>query len=152
MEYKKLIDKHFNDVVKGLDEKNLEDYNLWHSYVNSLEIKQKATYLASILDGQVFNGGFHQYFLNSYGTFANLTLEILEKMNSIKLYKILSKVINEVNYLKLNIEDFNKIIFNRNLDKLVNFDDDLYDSLDKYDDLYYQLRDDLINDLGKFIS
>lgn len=38
----------------------------WYDYGNDLSAQMSITYIVVILHQQVFNGGFYQYFLNSW--------------------------------------------------------------------------------------
>ncbi len=51
---------------------------------NSLSEKEQIIYSVWWLEAEVNNGGFHQYFWNSSGDYANQTLSALEKIGAIK--------------------------------------------------------------------
>ncbi len=147
-----LIDKYFQQAVKNLKEEFFLNYELWDEYVSGLPEANKIVYLITVLHDQVFNGGFHQYFLNSYGMFSQETIVCLDKIGAKKTSALLSEVHGYVNYLKLDGPTFKKRVFDKNLDKIVNFDDELYDILDSKDDIYYDLDEDLEKLLSNYLS
>jgi Domain of unknown function (DUF4375) len=54
----------------------------------------KVIYLANILDGEVFNGGFHQYFSNSSGMHAHDTLFALHELAAPRRASLLQRAIH----------------------------------------------------------
>ena len=48
--------------------------------IDALTPSAKLIYLAQVLDGEVFNGGFHQYFSNSSGRHAHRTIFALHEL------------------------------------------------------------------------
>lgn len=137
-----LIEYKYSKAVIGLYESVLQDFNKWYPFVIKMPIEEQIVYTVSLLDWQVKNGGFHQYFLNSYGIFAFLTLRNLEIIDLVKLRNILEDAINLVNYEKLNEEQLKIKIYNKQIKKLSEFDDDLFQELDKLDEKYIAISDE----------
>ncbi len=116
---------------------------MWYSYVINLPIKLQIVYTTIIFHQQVLNGGLHQYFFNSYGQFAYLTVDHLKLIKAYKTAEILEKALSEVNFKQYSIDEFREKVFNRELDRIVNFDEALSEFLDKLDNEYDSLDEDL---------
>lgn len=143
MKNEEITCKYYADSVKGLNTKIINDKDLWYNYINDLPRNLQVTYTIIIFHDQVFNGGLHQYFFNSYGQFAYLTIENLKLIKAFEASKILEKAVEIVNSEHYNIEEFRTKIFSRKLEKIIEFDDELFDLLEKLDDEYYNLDEDL---------
>lgn len=143
MKNEEITCKYYANSVKGLNDKILNDKDLWYNYINDLPRNLQVTYTIIIFHDQVFNGGLHQYFFNSYGQFAYLTIENLKLIKAFEASKILEKAVEIVNSEHYNIEEFRTKIFSRKLEKITEFDDELFDLLEKLDDEYYNLDEDL---------
>ncbi|MDN5214020.1 DUF4375 domain-containing protein [Fulvivirgaceae bacterium BMA12] len=152
MNYEELINEQFNACVVGIDEEMLSNKESWYDYVISLPTHLRIVYTIVILHQQVFNGGFHQYFFNSYGMFGYLTLDSLKTINASFTLKLLKKVLDRVNDGGWDIETFKDKAFNRKIDKIVNFDNELGNYLDKCDDVYYDAEEDLLLLLGNYLK
>jgi uncharacterized protein DUF4375 len=61
--------------------------------VDALTPSAKVLYLAQILDGEVFNGGFHQYFSNTSGEYAHRTLFALHELGATRRASLLQRAI-----------------------------------------------------------
>lgn len=59
----------------------------------TLNEKENVIYLIAILELEVKNGGFKQYFFNASSSLATLTLESLEKVGAVKTKGLLEKAI-----------------------------------------------------------
>ncbi|MDQ1162553.1 hypothetical protein QE422_002921 [Chryseobacterium sp. SORGH_AS 447] len=143
MKNEEISSKYYANSVKGLNDKILNDKDLWYDYINDLPQNLQVTYTIIIYHEQVFNGGLHQYFFNSYGQFAYLTIENLKLIKAFEASKILEKAVEIVNSEHYDIEEFRTRIFSRKLEKITEFDDEIFDSLEKLDDEYYDLDEDL---------
>ncbi|MGQ1908996.1 DMP19 family protein [Marinifilum sp. RC60d5] len=152
MNKEKLIEKKFNESVQGIDEKILSNQEDWYTYVHNLPIHLRVVYTIVVLHQQVFNGGFHQYFLNGYGLFGYLTLDSLKIINANFTMNLLNTVLKEVNIEGFNVEEFRHKVFNKEIGKIANFDDKLSDFLEKCDDTYYEVEEDLTNLLGQYLE
>lgn len=143
----KLVEKYYYESVKGINEALLKDKNAWYQYILNLPIKQQVVYTIVLFHSQVENGGFHQYFFNSYGQFVFLTLGNLKLVGSKNRFNLLLKALEEVNYENLDEEKFRELVFSRKLDKVVNFEQKLFDFLNELDNEYYNLEDEEIEKL-----
>jgi len=142
-----IIDNTYSEAVKDLDEEKLKDCDTWYNHVLNLPKAQQIVYTVILLHWQVENGGFHQYFLNSYGQFAYLTIENLKLIKASQRANLLDVATHLVNEEYLVENDFRHLIFNREFSKIVDFDEILFDKLNELDDKYYELKDENISDL-----
>jgi len=149
MRNEEITDKYYKEAVTRLNEIILNDKDLWYSYVINLPLHLQIVYTIVVFHHQVFNGGLHQYFFNSYGQFAYLTVEHLKLIKAFKTSNILERAIQEVNIEELNVNEFRANVFNRELDKVANFDEELCASLElldiEYDDLNENLEQLLVD-------
>jgi hypothetical protein len=152
MIYEDLIDQFYAKAVFGLNEEKLSNMDVWYSHISNLPDHLKAVYTISTLHQQVTNGGFHQYFFNSYGIFAYMALEYLEKIKAVSTKKLLEKVLSKVNSARLGVFEFNEQIFMRQHAGINSFDDKLGDFLDKCDDEFYNFNEDLTMLLGEYLK
>lgn len=125
--------------------------DLWYNYITSLPLGHQAVYTIVVLHQQVSNGGLHQYFFNSYGLFAYLTVEHLKLIGAINTANILEHAIKEVNTEGYSVSVFQDKIFNRQLDRISNFDEDLVNSLQLLDNEYDDSEEDLEHLLGTYL-
>ena len=113
----------------------------WYDHVMSLQERVRDTYLIVILHNQVFNGGFHQYFINRYGQFAYETIEALKRIRAFKKAKLLSLALKVVNPTETSRNEFRIKIWNRTLETIFDSDASM-EPLDNLDEQYYELEDD----------
>jgi hypothetical protein len=150
-EYHDLIEQTFHHATSGLKpewfNKPSQD---WYRYVTSLPVHLKITYLVSILDRQVSNGGFDQYFANGYGQFSAETISALLKINAGETAEVLIKAYSPLRELCNSDEEFRNHLLARPLYLLdrVNGLDDLYAILD---DVYDTKSDNLEYLLGIYL-
>jgi hypothetical protein len=143
MKNQEIIDNYYKEAVKGLNDLILQDKDLWYSYVINLPKNLQVVYTIAILHQQVLNGGLHQYFFNSYGQFSYLTVDNLKLVKALKTANILEKALSEVNIEEYSEGEFREKVFNRKLDRIANFDEQLTEILEVLDDEYYSLDEDL---------
>ncbi len=112
--------------------------------------KQKVVYTVAILDEQVNNGGFNQYFTNGYGQFAVETIDCLKSIRAFKIMAFLEKAYVKINKDGLENSIFRKKLIEGNINELYE-SDSLDDYLGKLDNEYYKYEDDLGALLGNFL-
>lgn len=134
---------HYQQATQGLSEPILRDGGLWYDHVSRLPMHLQVVYTIVVFHNQVFNGGFHQYFLNGYGQFAYLTIDHLRRIGAHQAAELLERAVEEVNRDQLPLDEFRKRFFSRRIDRIANFDDTLADFLDTLDNQYYALEEDL---------
>ena len=131
-----LIDNLYNSAGEKLRNSVTDwaNYDLWRTSVNELDETQKSVYLIGVLNQQVLNGGFIQYFDNSYGMFGYETLRVLRTIGATSSANLLEQALKLVNHEQLSESEFSKYI----AENLV--DDNVGDELDQLDDQYYELE------------
>lgn len=132
-----VIDYFYSLAVKGIKEEwflESVDYPKWIEYVISLPNKEKVIYTLALLDEEVSNGGFEQYFSNKYGIFINEAYEALKTINADGLAKILERVIQYINP--------SEMVKNELVNKIINDDFEEFD-FEEFDDMYYDSEDNL---------
>jgi len=151
MDRSEIIDKIFKEAVGGINANTLSDADFWYSYVINLPDDQKTVYTIAVLNQQVFNGGFHQYFFNGYGQFAAITIGFLKDINALIGSQLLQEALELVNYQADELDNFRRKVFNREIDKLVGFDDDLMGKLEALDNKFNCSTEDLEVLLGNYL-
>lgn len=148
-----IIEEKYSQAVKNINEDILQDLNKWYDYIYNLPIDQQVIYTVSIFDWQIKNGGFHQYFFNSYGIFTFITLKNLEQLKLFEVKKLLEQALSLVNYENCKEEEFKLRIFNKKIEKITNFDEVLFEELNNLDEIYYMIPDEQIyNSLVKYLK
>jgi galactose mutarotase-like enzyme len=152
MKNEEITDSHYKKAIEGLNQKILENKDLWFSHILNLPEHLQVTYTVIIFDQQIFNGGFHQYFFNSYGQFAYLTIDNLKLINAVRAADILERATNLVNADQISLKEFRRKIFDRDFPKIADFDDELFDALSVLDDEYDALDENLEQLLVNYLS
>jgi ribonucleotide reductase beta subunit family protein with ferritin-like domain len=147
-----LIEKSYSEAVAEIKEEwfSSPDYR-WYEYITNLPIHLQVVYMVMVLESQVFNGGFHQYFANRYGQFARKTVEYLRLIGSDEKASILMKAYTIVNYEKLNDQDFRNVLLEGRIEKLF-ITDELFDALDGLDAKYDNSNEDITELLTKYLE
>lgn len=138
----KVIEENYQLAVQGMKQEWFEVIdNQWFSYVQNLPEKLKITYLVVVLDWQVVNGGFHQYFSNGYGQFSLMTIDALSKIGALQKADILKEVYKVVNY-----NNYDEMVFS---EKLRRFEIDLLFKTNQLDNILSEFNDlyDSSNDI-----
>ncbi|MPT34194.1 MAG: DUF4375 domain-containing protein, partial [Flavobacterium sp.] len=100
MSYTKLIEEKYAEAVKGIKEKeewSNEPNTKWYKYIIGLPVQLQICYLIVVFHNQIFNGGFHQYFVNGYGQFAKETIDALKTIGALKKAELLEEALKIVN-------------------------------------------------------
>lgn len=153
MNNQKIIEQAYLESTEGIKEEwFVSELPYWYSYVVNLPKHLQVTYLTVILENQVLNGGFHQYFVNSYGQFAKETIDALIEIGAFKKSNLLDKALHIVQGEIKDDENFRKELLNKSLKKLFK-DDDLFEPLEELDDIYFDLEDEDISVLlGDYLN
>jgi hypothetical protein len=107
---------------------------------------EKAFIYISILESQVNNGGFHQYFFNSTGDDAYKALEAYKEIGSLTTTNIVQRAIElfpQHSFPKSTHE-------RRNLLETMN--NSIVEEWDKLDDEFYKYDEDIINLMIDFVK
>lgn len=129
-------------IFNNLSDKLPDDYDKEFKTVTSWNKSRQAIYVIWLLEGEVNNGGFNQFYFNSSGEFAELLPDALELVGAKKFANLMLRA--NSTYLTENdkitehqdgtIEGFSK-----------SYEDN---PLDEYDDEFYELYDvENLNDL-----
>jgi hypothetical protein len=153
MSNSEIIKAKYADAVKGIKGEwfTLENINKWYEYVIGLPYQLQATYLIVVMNNQVFNGGFHQYFVNGYGQFAEETINALNAIGAFKKAELLKDALKIVNVDNSPGEVFRKKLLNKEIIPLF-YNDDLDAPLDKLDGIYDDNSEDLEQLLGNYLQ
>lgn len=148
-----ISDKDLIDYVYSIAGNHLEnkikdwsDWQYWRATVLELPEPVIYTYCIGILNNQVINGGFLQYYDNRYGIFCRETVKAFESIKASATSQIVSDSILTLEKLKepnIDLLDFivnNEFWGNQQLES----------DLGLLDDKYYALEDE--EDLGKLLG
>ncbi|WP_347066691.1 DUF4375 domain-containing protein [Flavobacterium sp. WV_118_3] len=154
MSYTKLIEEKYAEAVKGIKEKeewSNEPNTKWYKYIIGLPVQLQICYLIVVFHNQIFNGGFHQYFVNGYGQFAKETIDALKTIGALKKAELLEEALKIVNSESYSDETFRKKLLGKQISQLFS-KDDLFESLDNLDNIYYtDENEDIERLLGNYL-
>ena len=146
------IERYYKEAVSGLNEEWLSpESTKWYEYVVNLEGKHKTTYLISILNQQVLNGGFDQYFINGYGQFIKETIISLKNIKSTQLANLLEEIYKKINNNSLDDETFRRKLLKGEIDSLYD-NEEVEHFLESADSIYVNLHEILITTLEKYLD
>ena len=153
----KIIKKYYSNAVEGIikNESILLDFNDLTEYCLNLPKKEFITYTISLFDWQVKNGGFHQYFFNSYGIFCFYAIENLKEINCLRHANLLEKAISIIYNKSENQSEFKKKLFDRKVDEINSFDEKIFKEFEKLDDEYYLIEEEeeeIFNKLASYLE
>jgi hypothetical protein len=140
-----IIINTYNKSVKGITEELLKNKEKWYDFVLNMPKSEQIVYTIILFHSQIENGGFHQYFFNSFGQFVYLVIKNLEIIKSIKRRKTLLAAINLINKGNLDEDTFRSLLVQKKIMTIQNFDDNIAKSLDKLDSEYFQIENEDIN-------
>jgi len=152
MDNQEIIAHNYEAAVLKIEEEWLiKDYAKWYEHITALPEHLQITYLIVLMDNQVFNGGFDQYFVNGYGLFATETIRALIKIGAKQKANLLEKAFKRIN--KDNDSDpvFRRRIFNKEILALFN-DEKLEIFLEKLDDAYYESSEEIDELLATYLQ
>ncbi|GAB2522836.1 DMP19 family protein [Spirosoma aerophilum] len=148
-----LVESTYQKAIAGLDRDILiAPYPVWYNYVMKLPVPQRSVYVVIVFHNQVFNGGFHQYFLNSYGQFAYETIDWLRRIEAFPQAAVLNRAIERLSLEEPTDERLISKIANKNLSCIVDFEEETFEYLNKLDDEYYACNENLEQLLGSFLA
>lgn len=122
---------------------------MWYDTVFELSEPVRYTYGIGILNMQVINGGFEQYYDNNYGIFAEDTLNGLKAIGADLTFELLkSSLAILIKHKSPQTDLFDFIIESKYWDNK-----EIEQVLDRLDDEYYNLEDneDLTELLGNYL-
>lgn len=148
-----VIEEKYAEAVSGIKEDWFKATNTkWYDYVVGLPIHLQIVYLVVVLHNQIFNGGFHQYFVNGYGQFAKETINALKIIGALKKAELLKEALKIVNEKNSSDAVFRRQLLNKEIAQLFS-NDSLFAPLDKLDSAYYtDESEDLEKLLGHYLG
>ncbi len=152
MSYTELIEEKYAESVKGIKEEWFNEPNTkWYEYIIGLPIQLQICYLIVVFHNQIFNGGFHQYFVNGYGQFAKETINALKSIGALKKAELLEDALEIVNSENYSEGTFRMKLLEKQIPQLF-FKDDLFEPLDNMDNIYYtDVNEDIDQLLGSYL-
>lgn len=121
----------------------------WYKYITELPEKESTAYLVCLLDDQVYNGGFNQYFINGYGQFIKETILAFKRIKAFKMADLIEKAFLTVNFNNDDYKLFRKKIIAGKINELYNDNSNLNNYLEKLDDEYWEYPENIGNLLAE---
>jgi len=148
-----LIDFVYSDLAGQKIRDSFTDFSdskYWRQIVDTMNAPVSLAYRIGILNRQVMNGGFIQYFDNGYGIFAIETLNDLKTIHANLTYDLLHRclgIINPSNYVGDRFVDY---VFNQEYDPEF---DTIVSKLDPLDKEYWQIdtKENLESLVGNYL-
>ncbi|MGE9310819.1 DUF4375 domain-containing protein [Niabella sp. CJ426] len=152
MNNSEIIETNYAKATQGIKSQWLDAVSFeWYNYVVGLPLELKVTYLVVVFHNQIMNGGFHQYFVNGYGQFAEETISALSEIGVKTKRQLLSNALQIVNSDGLPKEDFIINLLNKKISSLF-LNDDLAEPLGELDMAYYaEENEDIVQLLSSFL-
>ncbi|MCA6417862.1 MAG: DMP19 family protein [Cytophagales bacterium] len=143
------------DIIKNIKDENLEqaiidniqtkfkkDFSNEEEVVRSLSEGQKAIYVTWILEAEVNNGGFNQFYFNSSGQLADLGQDAFKTIGAIQFASLVGRADSIYDATKEDLEKYNDGTiesFSKSYDK---------NPLNDLDDKFYKLyKDEPLNQI-----
>jgi hypothetical protein len=147
------IEYFYLRATKGIGFAILEhpDTLEWFMYVKNLPEPLKTVYAVTVLENQITNGGFDQYFSNLYGQFAFITIFALQKIKANQKSKLLTEALCIYNPLNLSEHEFAKWLTKREWLKELNLKN-LLKQTESIDKSYWNSNEDVLLLLNNFIN
>ncbi|WP_431124351.1 DMP19 family protein [Flagellimonas flava] len=153
MTKEELIDYVYFDIAGEYLNQRMEDWSQtqkWYNTVFELSVPVRYTYCIGILNTQVMNGGFEQYYDNYYGIFAEETLKGLKEIGASLTHQL---VLTSTEILKKHmspgVDLFTFITSNEHWDNK-----EIVDAFNRLSNEYFDLEDkeDLTELLGTYLQ
>jgi len=112
----------------------------------SLNQFEKNVLYVAMLEGQVNNGGFDQYFFNSSGEYAHETLRALEEIDAPKMAELLNQAIQLFPTLPIPKDTEIRREF------LIELPENISDKWDKLDDKFYEYPENLVGLVIEYVK
>ncbi len=147
-----LIHYVYYDIAGKYLNKKINDWSqikIWYDTVFELSEPVRYTYGIVVLNMQVMNGGFQQYYDNDYGIFAEETLIGLKKIGAELTFDLLK---SSLEILKKHKEPQNDL-FDFIIERKYWEDEEIEKVFDQLDEEYYKLeeKEDLTELLGNYL-
>lgn len=118
---------------------NMETWSQWYELVQRLTGPEKMVYIIVKLNQSVTNGGFSEFYDNSFGIFAPEIIHVLNEIRAVETAEIVSSTLSIVNPARLLDEAYKAFVFNIQLSEQqkaqLYFQDIKYDQLEGQENL-----------------
>ena len=156
--YRKQIEESQKYYAEDKKYRDSEEYAYWLNLSNKVSsqddlkkliFEEQVYFVINILIGEVFNGGFDQYFFNSSGDYYGETILALKELNAFKSLELLENAKVELfgsvdvpsdRLLRFDILNSKENVGSNELDKLDKIFWELPDQLDQKLQQYVQLK------------
>lgn len=130
----KVVEVIYDYALFCIGDKSYEDDTL-----NQLPEPVQAVFLVWLLNGEVHNGGFDQYFFNSSGYFIYETIDFLAKIKACNVQNLTQKALDAVNVIGFDEEQYKALQKSQELE----YDEEVSEILENLDNKFYDYPDDL---------
>ena len=108
-----LISRLYSSADQQLEDANYdtESWSQWYEVVHGLTDPEKMVYVIVKLNQTVTNGGFSEFYENSFGVFAPEVIHVLNEIQAFQTAEIVSSSLPVVNPKGLLDEAYKEIVF-----------------------------------------
>lgn len=108
-----LISRIYSSADQQLEDADFDDENWaeWYKTVQGLTGPEKMVYLIVKLNQTVTNGGFAEFYENSFGVFAPEIIHVLNEIKAVATSEIITSTLPIVNPTGLLDEPYKKFVF-----------------------------------------
>ena len=142
-----LISRLYSSADQQLEDAEFdsEDWSEWYQIVQGLTTPEKMVYVIVKLNQTVTNGGFAEFYENSFGVFAPEIIHVLNEIKAVATADIVSSSLPIVNPTGLLDEAYKALVFNLQLSEQQRTQ--LYSHDIRYDQLHgHENLEDLLGD------
>lgn len=109
-----LISRLYTSAEQQLEDANfdIESWSQWYQIVQGLTDPEKMVYLIVKLNQSVTNGGFSEFYDNSFGIFSPEIIHVLNEITASETAEIVSSSLPIVNPIGLLDETYKAFVFN----------------------------------------
>ena len=145
-----LISRLYSSANNQLDDANFDvkNWSKWYQVVQGLTGPEKMVYVIVKLNQAITNGGFSEFYENSFGIFAPKIIHVLNEIEAVETAKIVSASLPIVNPSELLDDAYKAFVFNIQLSEQQR--SQLYSQDIQYDQL--QDRENLEDLLGGYLQ
>jgi len=109
----------------------------WGENIQVLSLPERTVYIALTTESEIMNGGFDQFFNNSAGNFSGEIAEVFTRIGAVQIAAICQKALSAFGReLPADWTQRQEL-----LEEICS--DEIYDVLEKCDDAFYELPEDL---------
>jgi hypothetical protein len=145
-----LISRLYSSADQQLEDASFdsESWSQWYQVVQELTDPEKMVYVVVKLNQTVTNGGFAEFYENSFGVFAPEIIHVLNEIKALATAEIVSSSLPVVNPTGLLDEAYKEFVFNLKLTEEQRAQ--LYSQDIRYDQLH--TKENLEDLLGEYLQ